>query len=109
VAFSREIDPNSLFRNCYENVVYVDASVDAIAVMGSVFGYYLVRLKSFDSIFAKVIKVDFILTAMYFGAALIAPAMPRQSHQKVCKFLWVRLRIKCIKPCTFGIIRGIIV
>ena len=46
----------------------------AIAVMGSVFGYYVVRLKSFDSIFAKDIKADFIVTTMYFGAAFISPA-----------------------------------
>jgi hypothetical protein len=72
--FCGGIDPNNLFRNCYNNVAYVGASVGAIAVMGIVFGYYIIRLKPFDSIFAKVIKADFIVTAMYFGAAFIAPA-----------------------------------
>jgi hypothetical protein len=72
--FCGGIDPNTLFRNCYNNVAYVGASVAAIAVMGSVFGYSIVLLKSFDSIFAKVIKADFIVTAMYFGAAFISPA-----------------------------------
>lgn len=72
--FCGGIDPNTLFRHCYSNVAYVGASVGAIALMGSVFGYYVVRLKSFDSIFARVIKADFIVTAMYFGAAFIGPA-----------------------------------
>jgi hypothetical protein len=72
--FCGGIDPNTLFRNCYNIVAYVDASVAAIAFMGSVFGYYIVLLKSFDSILAKVIKADFIVTAMYFGAAFISPA-----------------------------------
>jgi hypothetical protein len=72
--FCGGINPNSLFRNCYNNVAYVGASVAAIAVMGLVFGYYVVRLKSFDSIFARVMKADYIVTAMYFGAAFISPA-----------------------------------
>ena len=72
--FCGGIDPNTLFQNCYNNVAYVGASVGAIAVMGLVFGYYIVRLKSFDSIFARVMKADFIVTAMYFGAAFISPA-----------------------------------
>jgi len=71
--FCGGIDPNTLFRYCYNKVAYVGASVGAIAVMGSVFGYYIVCLKSFDSIFAKVVKADFIVTAMYFGTAFISP------------------------------------
>ena len=72
--FCGGIDPNALFRNCYNNSPYVGASVGAVAVMGSVFGYYIIRLESFDSIFARVMKADFIVTAMFFGAAFIAPA-----------------------------------
>ncbi|HEX9317782.1 MAG TPA: hypothetical protein VF884_02485 [Nitrososphaeraceae archaeon] len=73
--FCGGIDPDTLFRHCYNNVAYVGASVAAIAVMGSIFGYYVVRLKSFDKIFARMIKADFIVTAMYFGAAFTLPAV----------------------------------
>jgi hypothetical protein len=73
--FCGGIDPNSLFRHCYNNVAYVAGSVASIAVMGTTFGYYVVRLNSFDKIFARMIKADFIVTAMYFGAAFAAPAV----------------------------------
>jgi hypothetical protein len=73
--FCGGIAPDSLFRHCYNNVAYVGGSIAAIAVMGSILGYYVVRLKSFDKIFARMIKADFIITAMYFGAAFTAPAV----------------------------------
>jgi hypothetical protein len=43
--------------------------------MGSIFGYSVVRLKSFDKIFARMIKADFIVTAIFFGAAFTVPAV----------------------------------
>lgn len=43
--------------------------------MGALFGNYVVRLKSFDPIFARIMKADFIMTAMYFGVAFSAPEM----------------------------------
>lgn len=68
--------PDSLFRYCYNNVACIGGSIVAvIAVMDSVLGYYVVRLKSFDKIFARMIKADFIITAMFFGAAFTAPAV----------------------------------
>lgn len=73
--FCGGIGPDSLFRHCYNNVAYVGGSVAAIAVMGSIFGYYVIRLKSFDKIFARMIKADFIITAMFFGAAFTAPTV----------------------------------
>jgi hypothetical protein len=71
--FCKGINPDALFRHCYDNVAYVGGSVAAEAVMGIIFGYYVVRLKSFDRIFARMIKADFIVTAMYLGAAFAAP------------------------------------
>lgn len=73
--FCGGINPDTLFRHCYNNVAYVGGSIAAIAVMGSIFGYYVVRLKSFDKIFARMIKADFIVTAMFFGAAFTEPAV----------------------------------
>lgn len=57
------------------NIFYVGASTAAVAVMGALFGNYVVRLKSFDPIFARMMKADFIMTAMYFGVAFSAPEM----------------------------------
>lgn len=73
--FCKGIGPDVLFRHCYDNVAYVGGSVAAVAVMGIIFGYYVIRLKSFDRIFARMIKADFIVTAMFFGAAFAAPAV----------------------------------
>lgn len=42
--------------------------------MGTVFGYYIIRIKTFEDIFAKMMKADFVVTAMYFGAAFTAPS-----------------------------------
>jgi hypothetical protein len=46
-------------------VAYVGASVVAVAIMGIIFGYYVVHLKSFDRIFARMMKADFIVTVMF--------------------------------------------
>ncbi|MGA8842148.1 MAG: hypothetical protein WB511_01050 [Nitrososphaeraceae archaeon] len=71
--FCKGIDPNTLFRHCYDNVAYVGGSVAAVAVIGIIFGYYVIHLKSFDRIFARMMKADFIVTAMFFGASFAAP------------------------------------
>ncbi|HJR85836.1 MAG TPA: hypothetical protein VJ772_10785 [Nitrososphaeraceae archaeon] len=41
----------------------------AVVVIGTLFGYYVLKLKSFDSIFPNLMIGDFIITAMYFGAS----------------------------------------
>jgi hypothetical protein len=43
-------------------------------VIGTLFGYYVLKLKSFDSIFPNLMMGDFIVTAMYFGASFSATA-----------------------------------
>jgi hypothetical protein len=43
--------------------------------MGTVFGYYIIRLKTFNDIFPKIMKTDFIVTAMYFGGTFTAPSL----------------------------------
>lgn len=65
-------DPRALF-SCGADAAYVGGSAAAVAVMGFVFGHYIVRLKSFNKIFAQMMGADFIVTAMYFGVAFIAP------------------------------------
>ena len=65
-------DPRALF-SCGIDAAYVGGSAAAVAVMGFVFGHYIVRLKSFSRIFAQMMGADFIVTAMYFGVAFIAP------------------------------------
>lgn len=73
--FCGGIDPSTLFFQCGANVAYVAGSTAAVAVMGAMFGYYIVRLKTFEQIFARMMKADFIMTAMYFGVAFSAPAV----------------------------------
>jgi hypothetical protein len=71
--FCGGINPSTLFFQCGANVGYVAGSTAAVAVMGAMFGYYIVRLKTFEQIFARMMKADFIMTAMYFGVAFSAP------------------------------------
>ena len=40
------------FFHCSMNIVYVGISIGAIIVMGTIFGYYIIRIKSFNNIFA---------------------------------------------------------
>lgn len=65
-------EPRALFA-CGENAVYVGGSAAAVALMGFVFGHYIIRLKSFSRIFARMMSADFIVTAMYFSVAFFAP------------------------------------
>ena len=71
--FCGGIDPSTLFLQCGANVAYVAGSTAAVAIMGAMFGFYIVRLKTFEQIFARMMKADFIITAMYLGVAFIAP------------------------------------
>ena len=73
--FCGGIDPSTLFLQCGSNVAYVAGSTAAVAIMGAMFGFYIVRLKTFEQIFARMMKADFIITAMYFGVAFSAPEM----------------------------------
>ncbi|MEM2140443.1 MAG: hypothetical protein QXJ74_00800 [Nitrososphaera sp.] len=65
-------DPRALFA-CGENAAYVGGSAAAVALMGFIFGHYIVRLKSFDAIFGRMMGADFMVTVMYFAVAFIAP------------------------------------
>jgi len=71
--FCGSIDPTVVFMQCGANAAFMGGSVAAVALMGIVFGHYIVRLKSFNDIFPQVMKTDFIVTAMYLGVAFIAP------------------------------------
>jgi hypothetical protein len=71
--FCGSIDPTVVFTQCGANAAFMGGSVAAVALMGIVFGHYIVRLKSFNDIFPQVMKTDFIVTAMYLGVAFIAP------------------------------------
>ncbi len=73
--FCGSADPRVLFLQCFDNFPYVAASAAAVALMGAVFGRYIVRMKTFNKIFANMMKVDFIVTAMYFGVAFTAPSL----------------------------------
>jgi hypothetical protein len=71
--FCGSINPIIVFTQCGSNAAFMGGSVAAVALMGIVFGYYIVRLKSFNDIFPRVMKTDFIITAMYLGVAFVAP------------------------------------
>jgi hypothetical protein len=73
--FCKIIDPNILFFHCSMNIVYVGISIGAIIVMGTIFGYYIIRIKTFDNIFANMMKSDYIITTMYFSMGFLAPAI----------------------------------
>jgi len=73
--FCGGIEPGILFFQCGSGVAYVAGSVAAVAIMGALFGYYIVRLRAFEPIFARMMKTDFIITAMYFGIAFSAADM----------------------------------
>jgi hypothetical protein len=71
--FCGSINPVVVFTQCGANAGFMGGSVAAVALMGIVFGYYIVRLKSFNDIFARLMKTDFIITAMYLGVAFTSP------------------------------------
>ena len=73
--FCKSLDPNILFFHCSMNIVYVGISIGAIIVIGTVFGYFIIRIKSFDDIFVNMMKSDYIVTTMYFSRGFLAPAM----------------------------------
>lgn len=67
-------DPRALF-SCGANAAYVGGSAAAVAIMGFVFGHYIMKLRSFNKIFANLMGADFMVTAMYFGVAFTAPSV----------------------------------
>ncbi len=71
--FCGSINPIVVFMQCGADAAFMGASVAAVALMGIVFGYYIIRLKSFNDIFPRVMKTDFIVTAMYLGIAFTSP------------------------------------
>ena len=73
--FCGSINPYVLFFHCIDNVPFVGASIAAVAIIGTVFGYYIIKLKSFDSIFPNLMMGDFIVTAMFFGASFSATSV----------------------------------
>jgi hypothetical protein len=76
--FCGSINPYVLFFHCINNVPFVGVSIAAVALIGAFFGYYITKLKPFDSIFPNLMMgdfIDFIVTAMYFGASFTAPSI----------------------------------
>jgi hypothetical protein len=73
--FCGSINPYVLFFHCINNVPFVGVSIAAVALLGAFFGYYITKLKPFDSIFPNLMMGDFIVTAMYFGASFSAPSI----------------------------------
>lgn len=73
--FCGSINPYVLFFHCINNVPFVGVSIAAVALLGAFFGYYITKLKPFDSIFLNLMMGDFIVTAMYFGASFSAPSI----------------------------------
>jgi len=73
--FCGGINPSMVFFECGANIGWVAGSTAVVAIMGAMFGNYIVRLKTFEQIFARMMKADFIITAMYFGVAFSAPEM----------------------------------
>jgi hypothetical protein len=72
--FCGSTNPYVFFFHCIENVPFVAGSIAAVAIIGALFGYYISKLRSFDSIFPNLMMGDFIVTAMYFGASFSATA-----------------------------------
>ena len=73
-AFCGSINPGSLF-SCGTNAANVDGSAAAVALMGIIFGRYIVRLKSFNKVFANMMKADLIVTGLYLTVAFTAPQL----------------------------------
>ena len=67
--FCGSISPYILFFHCINNVPFVGASIAAVAISGAIFGYYITKLRTFDSIFPNLMMGDFMVTAMYFGVS----------------------------------------
>ena len=57
--FCGSTNPNVLFFHCVENVAFVGGSIAAVAIVGILFGYYVSKLRSFDSIFPNLMMVTF--------------------------------------------------
>jgi hypothetical protein len=72
--FCGSINPGSLF-SCGTYAAYVGGSAAAVALMGIIFGRYIVRLKSFNQVFANMMKADLIVTGMYLAVAFTAPEL----------------------------------
>lgn len=73
--FCGSINPSVVFFHCINNIPYVAGSIAGVAIIGTLFGYYIIKLKSFDSVFPNLMMADFIVTAMYFGASFSAPSI----------------------------------
>ncbi|MEW5839863.1 hypothetical protein [Nitrososphaera sp.] len=72
--FCGNVNPGTLFT-CGPDAAYVGGSAAAIALMGIVFGRYVVRIKSFNKVFANMMKADLIVTGMYLAVAFTAPQL----------------------------------
>ena len=70
--FCGSISPYILFFHCINNVPFVGSSIAAVAISGAIFGYYITKLRTFDSIFPNLMMGDFMVTAMYFGVSFSA-------------------------------------
>ena len=53
--------------------------IGTIVIMRTIFGYYIIRIKTSDDIFANMMKSDYIITTiittMYFSMGFLAPAI----------------------------------
>jgi hypothetical protein len=57
--FCGSINPYVLFFHCINNVPFVGVSIAAVALIGVFFGYYITKLKPFDSIFPNLMMGGF--------------------------------------------------
>lgn len=72
--FCNTIEPSAfLLQNC-SNYGYIAVSLGAVIALGSGFGFFIIKINSFNSIFPRIMKTDFLITAMYFSMMFIEPS-----------------------------------
>ncbi len=71
--FCNDVNPITL-SNC-ENLGWVIGSVIWVGILGFTFMVCVVNFKAFDPIFSKVLRIDFLVTAMMFSVAYVNPTI----------------------------------
>jgi len=68
-------DPNPITLGSCENLDWVAISVGWVGILGIAFMFCVVNFKAFNPIFSKVMKIDFLVTAMIFSVAYVNPTI----------------------------------